>query len=263
MKLNIDICIKKFVIYEKKIEHIYKGKKIGTLIESMEGVELDEKKGFIYELIDDYGTFKDIPKKIPNGYKIKNKKITKNIATNYYCKIPKTKKQKENVKNKLKDSLEFSKWYDKSRKYWLTIKDFKSMNKGDKIVILSLHRNLLDIPLNTYKENKSYRPETVFKSEKDTYIYMGDFKVKSQKYDDNDNKSWSLHVEYKKNYWYPLNDKGILPLKSVNSGVKLLNKRTHWSEFSNSTHVGWRGPMILWKDLKNLPKIHFLNEDYY
>ena len=125
-----------------------------------------------------------------------------------------------------------------------------------------MHRNLLDIPLDTFKENTSYRPETVFKSEKDTYIYMGDFKVKSKKYNNKDNKPWSLHIEYKKNYWYPLDDKGFLPSKSVNSGFKLLNKKKHWSEFNNSTPLGWRGPMLLWKDLKNLPKIHFLNEEY-
>ena len=122
----------------------------------------------------------------------------------------------------------------------MKIKDFKSIKENEKLVVLPLHRNVLDIPLDKYKYNTSYRPETFFKSEKDILIYKGDLKVKSKEYNSKEDLAWSLHIEYKKDNWYPLDNNGYLPSKSVDTGNKLLGKKTHWNNFNVSTHLGWR-----------------------
>ena len=48
--------------------------------------------------------------------------------------------------------------------------------------------------------------------------------------------------------WYPIFD------------GQLLKGKKHWSKLPKKTHVGLKGPMILWTDLKKLPKLYF-NED--
>lgn len=264
MKLDRNSCIEQFSRYEKKTEHYSRsGKKIGTSSQIIDGIESD-KKGYIHESSDDYGNFEDKPIKIPTGYKkktgLKTKKLLRNIAENFYCKTPKSKKEKQILSKKVKGALEWSKWEDKSKKYWLTIKDIERLKNGDKLVVLPLHRNVLDIPFDTHKKNTSYRPERVFKSEKDTYVYHGDLNVISKVYNDKDTEPWGLDVEYKKDYFYPLID-GYLPAKDPQKLSKLLGKKTHWTKFPKKTHVGWRGPMILWSDLKKLPKLYF-TDDY-
>lgn len=263
MKLDKEKCINDFVRYEKVTLHVSKtGKKLGTSSEIIDGIE-SEKKGYIHQPKDDYGNFEDKPKKIPSGYKkstgAKTKKLLRNIAENYYCKTPKSQKEIKKLSKKLSGSLEWSKWYDVSRKCWLSIKDIEKLNEGDKIVVLPMHRNVLDIPYDAHKKNTSYRPEKFFKVEKDTYIYHGDLKVLSKKYNSNDDGAWHLDVEYKRDHWYPLID-GSLPARDTQRRTKLLGKKTHWTKFSKNTHLGWRGPMVMWNDLKKLPKLHFTDE---
>lgn len=60
----------------------------------------------------------------------------------------------------------------KSKKYWLTIKNITKLNPNYKIVLLSLHRNVLDIPYDTLKIN--YINHNFFKDSKDTYIHKKD-----------------------------------------------------------------------------------------
>jgi hypothetical protein len=51
-------------------------------------------------------------------------------------------------------------------------------------------------------------------------------------------------IEYKKDYWYPLQDGKV-------SGK-------HWSRFpKDTTKLGWRGAMIPWKDVSKLPKVYY------
>ena len=168
MKLEESKCINDFVMYEK-ITYSYKpdGKKSGKTSEILQGIESD-KKGYIHLSKDENGNFYDKATKIPSGYKKKSGKKAREIAKDFYCKTKKSNQNKKNTK-KLSDSLEFKKWYEKSRKYWLTIQDVLNLSLGGKTEVLLLHENVLDGPLTYFKTNVSYRPEKVFKSEKDTF----------------------------------------------------------------------------------------------
>jgi len=62
-------------------------------------------------------------------------------------------------------------------------------------------------------------------------------------------------IEYKKDNWYPFID-GILPATDPQGFFELLRKDKSWDEFPKKSHIGFRGPMILWKYVKKLPKIY-------
>jgi hypothetical protein len=259
MRLETKNCIEKFVRYEKKTNIFRKdGKKLGTTSEIISGIEDVNKNNYIHISTSEFGDFKDKANKVPNGFKKLSKKKYMKIAQDFYCKNPKSKKEKQRLTNKLKGALEINNWYDNSRKYWLTIKDIEKLKPNNKLVVLPLHRNVYDGPITLYKENKSYKPESFFKYEKDVFIHSGDLNGIFLKYDKNDNQPKGLDVEYKKDRWYPISN-GYLPARDKQKVFKLLDKKTHWTKFAKNTHVGFRGPLILWSNLKKLPNIYFTN----
>ena len=85
-----------------------------------------------------------------------------------------------------------------------------------------------------------------------------DGKIKHQWQNNNEEPyNFEFEIEYKKNNWYPLTN-GILPAEDEQGFSELLGEDKSWSEFPKSTHIGWRGPMILWDDLKKLKKVWLL-----
>ncbi len=38
-------------------------------------------------------------------------------------------------------------------------------------------------------------------------------------------------------------------------------KHIHWTEFPEDTRVGWRGPIMLWSELENLPQVYYKKND--
>ena len=159
MKIETNLCLDKFEVWQKKT----KLKNGGILGKTIVGYPSD-KKGYIHESISDYSEFEDKPIKIPSGFKRKNskKKFGKDYGISYVCRTRKNKREKDKLNLKLKDSLEYSKWYKESKKYWLKIKDILKLKEGEVIVVLPFHRNVLDIPYDTMKKNKSYKPEFFF-----------------------------------------------------------------------------------------------------
>ena len=237
MILDEKDCKKNFEVYEKKEVD----KSGGTTSYMIMGTN-SNKKGHLHKEIDEFGSFENKPIKIPKGYKKVTEKRRNQYVNDWACKKRKTRKQKDKLKDKLKGSLSWNSWYDKSRKHWLTLKDFKAMKKDAKVIVLLLHRNALDAPMTKFKENTPYRPEIFFKSEKKSIVYKGNMNVVLNK----ESEPWGLDIEYKKDKWYPLSE-----------GYLHKGKKKHWSEFSKNTAVGYRGPLILWSDLKKLPSLYF------
>lgn len=244
MKLEKSECLARFVHYEKKT----KSAKGGITSQLLVGVSAVDKPGYFHEIESDYGDFNDTPKKVPSGYRKWPDTKSQQFAKDFYCKS-KSKKTTE------LEGLEHSKWYNQSRKYWLTLGDIKDLKGDDELDILLLHSNALDAPMTYLKSNKSYTPNKFFKSERDKYIHYEDLMGHFEIYEEHDPTPKYLEVEYKKDKWYPLVD-GFLPAKNE-KGKKLLGKKTHYTELPDETPVGFRGPMILWKDLKKLKKIYF------
>jgi len=195
--------------------------------------------------------------KIPNNYKMvkrTNEMYSNDWVLSYYLNkyfFP------QEIKELNKNGMELNDWINMYNNYWLTICDVKYLPINKKIKIIMLDRNVYDTK-NTMKKGKLYTPSyflklntaTYWKTDSDTL--EGKIKYKWQK-EEEEPLDFSFHVEYKKNNWYPLTD-GFLPEKDNQHIFTLLNKKKHWRDFPVSTHIGCRGPIILWSDLKFLHK---------
>lgn len=163
----------------------------------------------------------------------------------------------EEIKELNVKGTELHNWINMYKNYWLTICDIKYLPINKKIKIIMLDRNVYDT---TYKMKKGnlYTPSYFFKLHTATYwktnidTLEGKIKYKWQKQEE-DPLDFSFHIEYQQNNWYPMTD-GFLPEKDYQCIFTLLHKKIHWRDFPLSTHVGFRGPMILWSDLKFLHK---------
>lgn len=247
-------ALKNLVIYQKN------RKEKGVIFIDDTIIGLPAEKGFIYESLGN-SKFSKVPISIPTGYK--KMKRTKNKWNDEWALkyVLNTYFSHEDIKKLNKDGCDFDKWYKKSRKYWLTIDDVMKLKPKEKVKLLLLDRNILDNK-EKFKAGILYKPEIYFKE--DTAIYSkntindlhGKIKYKWQKSTD-DAYNFGFDIEYNDDNWYPLID-GVLPAADPQGYSKLLGKEINWSEFPKKTHIGSRGPIILWKYVKNLPKIYQL-----
>lgn len=195
-------------------------------------------------------------------------KIIKNEISNYVCKMNKK------IEMLFKKGIPNSFYEHFIKKHWLTIGDIKKLKKGEEIKMLNFDRNIGDIIYNMIEDKslkplKLYDPKEFFKNGWVKYYHNKDLLGKIlyawQEEDDYKNNSeankpmkFIFHIEYKTNNWYPLDSKGYLPAKSGDFGNILLDgKKKHWTKFPDNTHIGWRGPMVIWSKLDNLPKIFY------
>ena len=153
----------------------------------------------------------------------------------------------------IKDHLFWcDKWIKATSKYHLRIRDIKKMKKGQKIYVLGLDRNFPDALYDSkIIIGKVYKPENLFKVKKYTYIHDSGFKGNFDVIED-----FEFHIEYKKDHWFPLKDGKLSKTDMREEGLstkKIMN-------FPPSTKIGFRGPMILWKNVKKLPLIKFVEE---
>jgi len=138
--------------------------------------------------------------------------------------------------------------------FHLRIKNIIKLNKGDKLDIICLDRNLYDLTSH-HEENKVLSPINFFdKSYKGVYIH--DHNLSGTFIFDNilDNEPFEFHIEWKNNSWYPLKDGKLQSDEQFTFPIEFENKS--WNDFNIMTRIGWRGPMLLKKHLKYLPKIY-------
>jgi len=227
-----------------------------------------------------YNNLNDI-RIVPTNYiEVKHtKKELMGKSADFVCKKPSRK-----IMNLEKKGLNFLNWKESSRKHWLQIKDIKKLSKGDKIKLLVLDRNIVDILDSKVKYNKIYKPNKFFAFNWAIYTHNKDLQgeifyswqqeeidkknINNQKggnstyvigsIDNTKPYKFEFDINYTKGLWFPL-EKGYLPAKG-DFGENLLDgKRKKWNKFPNDTYIGWRGPMILWKNLDKLPDIYHLN----
>ena len=152
--------------------------------------------------------------------------------------------------------LDVDDWDNEAYKYRLKIGDMVNLQKGDKLEFLVLDRNVYD----KEEEVGDYDPKTFFGYNKATYVHDKDLTGKLTLFCDHDPielNNFEFHIEYKPLSWYPLNN-GKLPKKDP-QGFSTFNyaKPKSWTEFSMDTGIGYRGPILLWSKLDNLPKIRW------
>ena len=151
----------------------------------------------------------------------------------------------------------------------LTIKDVNGFKPGERILFLSMHRNLA-CAANDGVSDKPRKAEKFFKRNRDSVIYIHEEGMRGRliwPWDENkEERPFEFDIQYNdKGCWTPLENgaigkwtDGTPPDYSSMFEGYIENKR--WSEFPDDTCVGWRGPMLRWDLLKNQPAI-FCNQD--
>jgi hypothetical protein len=245
-KKEQDKCINNFARYEKKT-----GKKNGVIAEILQGQSFEKGDGKRYIIDEDNGKIIEIP----NDYK---RKTIKNIewVRDLFCKIP-----VNSVKLKSQGALEYEAWFKKSEAKWLKISDIMKLAPGQKIKVVSLHRNTGDRSMdsNINPRGSAIKPERFFRNMIVDYRHFKDMEGTLYFKNDDNEKEWDfeLEVEYKPGFWYPLKD-GYIPSKDPQNILNFfLGRKVHWKDLDRNTHIGFRGPMILLENVKKLPLIYY------
>ena len=154
-------------------------------------------------------------------------------------------------------SLESQAWvYCMSKCYGLTLGEVANMKEGQKIKLLLLHDNVLEQTNKVNKSKKITKPELFFRNEYATYTHKNDVSG-TIKFSDGTEQSFDFHLFIAPNVWHPLSKGRLKKLKSPIS-EDMIGK--HYKEFDPLTLVGYRGAVIPWKNLSQLPLIHHLND---
>lgn len=139
--------------------------------------------------------------------------------------------------------------------FHLTVREIKKLNPGDSIEFLCLDRNVDDFTDHN-EENKIMSVSKFFsKAHQCKYTHVDG--LKGMLMFDNINTEpflFEFHLEWTKNYWYPLKDGKLKSDEQFNFPDEYENKS--WESYSEKTRIGWRGPMILKKYYKYLPKVY-------
>jgi hypothetical protein len=232
----------KFSVWEKKwIEDGH------TWFKTIHGIP-SSINGFFYEA---YGNSKIAINhiEIPIGYKKKrrtNKQYNDDWVKDFYF-------------NKYIEPMIFegkltpNKWIKEVISNWLTIEKVLAMKPNKKVKVLLLDRNLLDTVESSKRKKElvkgnDYKPSYYFK---DSFAYIKrkneiDLSMEILYSFENEYRDFEFEIEYINNNWFPLEN-----------GLNIEDEK-QWKDYPTYKHIGWRGPMILWKDLKNLPMVtHF------
>lgn len=217
-------------------------------------LKLQTNTNVIYKALT-HSTFSSIPITISKGYK-KIEEINLDWILSIYLNpyISFEKITKLNTKG-----YELETWIEQYKDKWITIKQVKDLPLNKKIKLLLLDRNIYDNK-NHIKEAKLYSPTFFFKKNYAWYWktnnnnLTGKIKYEWQKETD-DPYDFEFHIEYKNNNWYPLTN-GILPANDEQQIYNLLGIDKHLNDFSLDTHLGYRGPIIIWKEKKNFMKVY-------
>lgn len=213
------------------------------------------KQIYIYKALGN-NKFSKRKTKVPINYKRKtytkkSLKTYKSYLEDFYCT---EKKVPKNIQG-----FEVNKWMNRIRRHYLRISDVLKMKKGDKIKLLVLDRNVNDVTSKnkTNKELVSYTPKHFFRKNFAVYTHNSGLKG-TIKYFNMDLMVFQFEIEYQKNHWYPLNNNGKLGKKDRHGYADFKDKAgLHYSEFPKTTPIGFRGPMIKYSILKDLPKVYW------
>ncbi len=175
-------------------------------------------------------------------------------------------------------NLSLEKWIKYMKPSYLKIGDIKSLKKGDKLHLLCLDRNVYDLADSSQNKN-SRMAEDFFKNnyqliythsqDLEGYVeWIGISESDSDSDSDSDNESlnktnlvtnFTFDLNYMEGCWYPLKN-GRLPDRDP-QGFATINSETEklWSNYPDNTFIGWRGPMINFKDLANSPNLYYID----
>ena len=136
------------------------------------------------------------------------------------------------------------------------------MSIGDTIDVVIWDRNFEENWIWNKAENmKLYDPEVFFKSNRHKLTYKGDM-------------IWDITFPFGKTITHPIHidisniqtDWKWCVIDGTDGEIHITHKvdgtavdkpiHINWSDFPENTRVGWRGPIMLWSELKKLPQVY-------
>ena len=166
-------------------------------------------------------------------------------------------------------ALKLQEWCDTiQQRSSVTIEDITNLNKGDQLELLLLDRNFVSNVTNEkHDADKNYNPSKFFGEQRAIYTHnknlQGELKT-FYEWDLSDDPPIQIefHIEYMPDHYYPLK-KGSLPAKDPDGIFDFpWTKKKKWTEFSPETKVGFFGPIVLWNEVANMPKVYFSSIDF-
>lgn len=154
----------------------------------------------------------------------------------------------------------------------LTLADIKKLQVGEKLDVVIWDGNWEEY-WSSAENLKPYSAEEFFKFNRHQLTYKGDMK-------------WDIHFNFGETFehpvhlntdhlqtfsrWCKVDEKdGKIHITSeyLPQGMSEIPsiwkpKHIHWTEFPDTTRVGWRGPIMLWSKLKDCPSV-YLETGYY
>lgn len=159
--------------------------------------------------------------------------------------------------------------YAKARGWCVTLSDIRHMREGECIDVALMDRNWMDVSCDEQRE--VFPASALLKNTHVTFCRSGDSRTVSGTFTAvegsgntfGDNMDVELHVEYIPYQFYPLR-KGVLPTKDEQTGRVILQNTqgtedgTKVDDLPGTALVGWRGVMIWWKHVVNMPPVFCL-----
>ena len=148
-------------------------------------------------------------------------------------------------------------WMEHMKEDFLKIEDITKLSKNDELELICFDRNMQDL---MSKNKEPILSEIFFRRNlRITYIHDNNLQGHAWWFVDQElptkSELFEFHLEYTPGFWYPLKD-GKLPDNDPQGLFNLGEVPKNYREYSLNTRVGWRGPMIELKKLKNAPFIY-------
>jgi len=158
-------------------------------------------------------------------------------------------------------------WIELQKHLHLTLKDLQELEVGKEYDVVIFDRNFDEQIWDKFNEFQVYQPEEIFKNSHHKIVYKG-------------NMHWDIIFSFGETLEHPVHlDVSSLPTnwtwcaienKYINITNEVLDEgetidpergsiKMHYKWFPENTRVGWRGPIMFWKDLTNLPKVYWID----
>lgn len=160
-----------------------------------------------------------------------------------------------------KDNIEMYKWIEYFKPLHLTIKDLKKWKTNEIKDVAIFDRNFEEYFIDNLKENHNYNPSYFFKKNRHKIKKNNDLTWEISFHFENICPNIEVNVENLTSncVWHPLDQEYIIFDKSHKLEKNIKNK-IYWEDLDENTRIGWRGPIMLWKDIekKHNPKIYWI-----
>jgi hypothetical protein len=159
--------------------------------------------------------------------------------------------------------MELYRFIEETRDHHLTIGDLKMLEPGSRLEVAIFDWNFEEYWIwNEAVSKQRYDPKVFFERNRRELIYKGDM-------------SWDIvfpfgtinhpvHIEIRPNYWCPVD----ADWQQIRDGCTVCSKEEaegityDLQSLPDSTRIGWRGPIIRWKDIDIKGEVYYI-EGYF